>query len=721
MFETIAQGQSTSLATLKTNQLYKQVDTLVKSGRVIPESMQGAVLAIESADVNTRRGVQDKMKGLAASLKAIGTELKTKYKTPALEAAAYAAVHAQDWKSFVNHKQTGLTNPGANRVVVNPRSMGDMVSGRWRAAMEAYDETENRNAVTCNISYQLGAASQTVFGETIWPTIVMDPTKAEFEIVADLMMVYDRAEHNIDGSALDFQKKNLLRAIADPNILKKDQNKAIPVVRSQNAASFVDPALIAPFETTNGEEKFDTAPLATGKKLNLIALSQTDSVITAGGANQTDTLDPFGVVKNLYVRVTIGGATDVLRIKTASLPYSNFTSSVQDNYRRMTLAMQSTSVLINKDTKQANGAALVALAPVVLNDWRIRLEINATGYINIETGEAMVDARVLGIHSMQNNNDVEISQTAAPQVDVVTGLIGSTIFGFDPEVFKSNLNRRQQGQFVDMTRYFQHYRVPMRSPITAIHPAHTDSSVDASDVQMLIQHTRTRVANEAVTALLDASETLSEYYDMRDTTNVGPDLLGIGRYYIRPVHFKENINMSLIVDSLTSSDRFADVRAALLNQVRNFVYEAWRQSEYSAASEALNGGMAVKPTVVIATDPYIAQFLQIEGDPRAAGPEFPFEVVSTLDYRMRGKMIMTFNIMDETRNVAPNPLSFGNMLWAPELALTANISRGNTYNKETVVQPRYLFVVNCPIMIDLTIENIPVVLNKLPINMRSVP
>ncbi len=137
MFETVAQGASTSLATLKTNQLYKQVDTLVKSGRVIPESMQSAVLSIESADVNTRRGVQDKMKNLAASLKAVGSELKTKFKTPALEAATYAAVHAQDWKSFVSHKQTGLTNPGANRVVVNPRSMGDMVGGRWRAAMEA--------------------------------------------------------------------------------------------------------------------------------------------------------------------------------------------------------------------------------------------------------------------------------------------------------------------------------------------------------------------------------------------------------------------------------------------------------------------------------------------------------------------------------------------------------------------------------------------------------
>ena len=167
MFETIAQGSSTSLASMKTNQLYKAVDNIVKSGRIIPETMQSSVLSIESADVNTRRGVQDKMKNLAASLKAMGSELKTKFKVPALEAAAYAAVHAQDWKSFVNHKQTGLTNPGSNRVVVNPRSMSDMVGGRWRAAMEAYDETENRNAVTCNISYQLGAASQTVFGETI--------------------------------------------------------------------------------------------------------------------------------------------------------------------------------------------------------------------------------------------------------------------------------------------------------------------------------------------------------------------------------------------------------------------------------------------------------------------------------------------------------------------------------------------------------------------------
>jgi hypothetical protein len=85
---------------------------------------------------------------------------------------------------------------------------------------------------------------------------------------------------------------------------------------------------------------------------------------------------------------------------------------------------------------------------------------------------------------------------------------------------------------------------------------------------------------------------------------------------------------------------------------------------------------------------------------------------------MRGRLFITFSVMDDNRNVVPNPLSFGNRLWAPELALTANISRGNTFSKESVVQPRYLFIMNCPIMVALTVENIPAVLSKVTVNTK---
>jgi hypothetical protein len=81
---------------------------------------------------------------------------------------------------------------------------------------------------------------------------------------------------------------------------------------------------------------------------------------------------------------------------------------------------------------------------------------------------------------------------------------------------------------------------------------------------------------------------------------------------------------------------------------------------------------------------------------------------------------MTFGVFNEQRNTAPNPLNFGNMVWGPELVMTANLSRGNTYSKETVVQPRYAFVTHLPVMTTLIVNNIPNVLSKVSINFKTV-
>jgi hypothetical protein len=145
------------------------------------------------------------------------------------------------------------------------------------------------------------------------------------------------------------------------------------------------------------------------------------------------------------------------------------------------------------------------------------------------------------------------------------------------------------------------------------------------------------------------------------------------------------------------------------------VYRLYRDSEYQAAADALAGGVAAMPEVIIGTDPVIARYITVSGDLRTLGGEFGFRVVSTLDSRMKGKIVVAFANKDGSQNSQPHPLNFGNMVWAPELVLKANLSRGNTYSRETVVQPRFLFVVNTPIMGVIEVANIPDTLNKTPI------
>jgi hypothetical protein len=197
-------------------------------------------------------------------------------------------------------------------------------------------------------------------------------------------------------------------------------------------------------------------------------------------------------------------------------------------------------------------------------------------------------------------------------------------------------------------------------------------------------------------------------------------VLGVGRFFVRPTYFQETLDMATMVDSIKSFERAQDMQAALVNKLRDYAYRMYRDSEYKAAADALSGGISAVPVVIIGTDPVLARYLNVSGDLRTLGGEFDVRIVSTLDSRVAGKIFMTFGVFNEQRNTAPNPLNFGNMVWGPELVMTANLSRGNTYSKETVVQPRYAFVTHLPIMTTFVVNNVPAVLNKIPVNFHQI-
>ena len=108
----------------------------------------------------------------------------------------------------------------------------------------------------------------------------------------------------------------------------------------------------------------------------------------------------------------------------------------------------------------------------------------------------------------------------------------------------------------------------------------------------------------------------------------------------------------------------------------------------------------------------IARRVHKTGELRKLGADFDVEVVHTLDERMRGEIIIVFSVDESIANGQPHPLSFGNFIWAPDMVMTANISRNGGYSRETVVQPRYSFIVNCPIMISLKVTGWTEAFNK---------
>jgi hypothetical protein len=702
----------------KLGQLVEYIQNQVnQNGSMVSNAAAQAAIATENLNDNAVRALSTAQQGLSLAIEEVTKALSIDGITEAqMDAATAAGIMAGDVKGFLNRSINPIKVSTEGFQLVN-LTADDAVSERM--SLEAYDERENRNAAVYSIAYNMQAARQDEFGETLFPTIVVTPDNVGFIISVRLMMVYDELNRNVSGALANYNKKNIIRAIADPTILKNEATRVIPVNRAESLAKFVAAGDVAPYAVSLEGESIQTAPLKVGVAVDLIGISQTDALLANGVMDITDSLDPAVVLQNVYVKV----GNDVMKFTTQDLPLSAFNYTPQNNYRVSVLNFETKSALITLNTKKVDGAALAgaALALVAAHDYSVRVKLVVNGQINIETGETTVFGNLVATESVKDSSGNDLSLTAAGDGKTIADALNAgAIIGYDLKAYRSNANRRQRGQLIDTTYFNQAYNVALRSPITAIHPVTTDGQNDAADLNTLITTTRIRTSNAAVTALLDAATMLAGYVDARDAAGVGPDVLGVGRWYVRPTYFHEAVDMNDIVDSIQSHQRAADIQAALVNKVRDHAYNMYRDSEYKAAADALAGGLAPVPVVIVATDPVIARYLNVVGDLRTLGGEFDVRVVSSLDHRVAGKIFVTFGVFDESRNTTPNPLNFGNMAWTPELTVTLPISRNGQISKETAVQPRFLHVVHLPVLSVLEVANIPDVTNKVTLNMHSI-
>jgi hypothetical protein len=715
-----------------TDKMISMVSQTLGATNLTNPSIGHSVISMEGLSDTQRSSLDSAESTLRASLESIVAELNlhsSVYETQ-IEAGVIAGLLSGSPRELFSMKTSleGMASTADMHIIT--RDFGGDATDSRAVAFEAYDDRENRNAAEYSITYNMQASRQDEFGETFFPTIVVSPDNVGFDAIARIMSVFNDSTRNINGALTNFQKTNIIRAVANPYVIQNDATNVVPYLRTQSAANFVASTIVAPSSVVIEGEVIPTAPLLVGASFDLLAISQSDTMLAAGVNDITDAIDPDVNLTNLYVTVTgsVGGVatTDVLKLAVGNLPLSNFTYSTQNNYRLQSLNFSTTSVVLNAATLQVNGAPLAVMSGIATGNYQVRLNVAASGSCNIELGDTVVYGNNVSIASIHDSNGNTIDPTTGAGLAIVTAFSTAKIVGYDLQAFRTNMNRRQRGQLVDVTYYTQRYNIPLRSPVTAIRPVNSVDQSDAPYIQTLISTTRIRLMNQAVTQLIASYQFLSNYIDTRLNNSTDaegdndPDLLGIGRFYVRPSVSGEVIDMAYAVDSLTATERASDIQNTLVNKIRDHAFRMYRDSEYMAASDALSGGKAPMPTVIIGTDPVIAGYLNVAGDLRTLGAEFNFRIVSSLDQRVQNKIFITFGIFDESRNTAPNPLNFGNMAWSPELVMNVQITRNGAISKETVVQPRFKFITNLPIMGMLQVVNLPQVLNKMPIQFANV-
>jgi hypothetical protein len=682
--------------------------------RVLSPGLASLAIATESISQNDAQQLSTAVEELNATLQEIGQVEGNAFSDANMEAAQAAGILATD-PSKAFSAPIGTPVSSENSVVVATEGISDGMSKR-SIAVEAYDESNNRNASVYSIAYNLTASRQDEFGEAFFPTITVSPDSVGFAVNVRLIQVFNDFKRNISGALDNYNKINIIRGLADPTVLKNELTRAVPVHRAESVANFVAPGDVPPSALVIDGESITTAPLRFGRKFSLIALSQTDALVANGLMDATDSIDPGGLsLRAVYAKI----GDNVLKFLTKDLPLSQFVAAPQGNHRQMNLMFTTDALLMNNQTRRADGNALngALQAGAVTANLIARVSVTVSGSINVETGETNVaPLGGLTVVAVRDASGEVLDHTVAgPALDFAAAIEAGGLIGYDLHAYRANQNRRQRGQLLDVQYFQQVYTVPFRAPITALKPVNTDATGEASDLAALITATQVRTSNAAVAQLLNTATVLKGFTDSRE--GVAPNILGVGRLLVKPTFIETPLDMATAIDSVKSHERAVDVQAVLVNTVRDMAFRLWRDSEYQAAASALKGGVAGTPTVIIGTDPILARYLQIDGDLRTAGASFEVKVVATLDERMKGRIVVSFG--DFSNVSEPNPLHFGCMAWKPELTVVLPISRGGSTSKELTVQPAFMHITNLPVMGVIEVSNLEnVIASKVALYME---
>lgn len=698
----------------------------VPGRQVVPESVATSMISMEGMSHAVQHEAQSAFDTLKTIQRSVAQVAGLGQLSVAQEQASnLAAVYATNPRAYAGSKLR--TGADAMRGLADAFTTVSMSTEGATpvVSMEGYDNKANDSIAAFSYAYNMQAARQDEAGELFFPTIVQTPDMAGLSIATRLFNVQDDAKRNINGSLTNFNRTNILKAVVDATVLRNDQTEIVPVVRTGGGASdttqfFVAAADVAPFARLVDNVSVTTAPLAVSKSFSLLGISQRDALIANGALDYTDSIDTARLAA-VYVKIAAEGVNPatVVRVDVSDLATSDFEYSIQGNTRKLNLNFATKAIKFTSATTNVSGAVPAQFAALGTNV--ARLGVSMFGSVVQDLGDTELTAGAVSVTKVTNAAGQVLDLTAGAGATVAAVFAGATVVGYDLKAYFSNTNKRQRGQLLDTQEVRQLYNIPLLPPISVLRPLSESEANDAAMLNGLVTTTRIRCSNAAITTLLTARQSLKNYVNAADSYAQAPDAFGIGRHIVNAAYVEDTMDVATLIDSLKTADRIEDLRALLVNKIRDMAATLFVKSSYKAASDAMHDGADVKPTVIIVTTTYIATYLNLIGDTRLLGDLFDVKLAITLDSRMEGKLVFSFGQEAALNSGVPNPLHFGMMGYRPELTVMMPVTRGGSTSMELTVQPSFRHVVNCPIMGYLEISNIEdVVASKVAINMNAV-
>lgn len=590
---------------------------------------------------------------------------------------------------------------GANAVEVHPSYVAAQASRvKLDFSLEAYDEQTLRTTTVYSQLFNSQHGNQDAVTEAWFPTVVVGADEAGYAISLNIVEVQDDKRRDLSAKLETFGRKNVIHAILDDSIIRDDQTKLVPVVRAENEDAFVPAAVATPSVIKKDGKNVSTAPLAIGKEFDLISICQDDAILATGGTNHTDQIASGLKLDKVYVKF----GNELIGFPVRHIDGSNFWAPPQAGYRNLQLVFDTKNILISGDEKTWDNADTVVLKPIKDGGLKVRLRLGVNGTVNADKGDTLVTQSILAVDSVRLG-ETELALDDSTAAPIVALFATAKVVGYTLEGHLTNVNRRQRGQLLNNDYYTQIYPVTTRAPFTITRSQVLQEHSDAADIAALMSVVGISVTNDGLNTILETDDLLARYVNNEDDLINAPRVLGIARSSLKPFYQRHEIDVKDELMALESKEKTQNIQSVLINRIRDAVFQAYVATAYKATVDARNGGKGEKPVVLIATDPYIANYLMLHGDLRTLGEHFEVCVRSTQLQKFKGKIFVSFGTAQAMKSNQPDPYHFGNMAWKPELVYALPTHYQGENSKQITVQPTYAHVVNLPILIRFDVVN----------------
>lgn len=584
-----------------------------------------------------------------------------------------------------------------------------------RVVMEAFDDSNFRDAVGYSVVWNIVAARQSNAVENIWPTLTLEPHRSHIEAIVQFQVFHQEVRHKSTGDKVDFGRILMLETIVNGELLDDNIIKCVPVYEETvSDQHFIDPTVIAHREVTVDGETVTTGPLLVGVEHGLLGLSQAAIGGLTGELNSASQLAPMPRMENLYLQITSkAGKKSVIRIDATVLSRSNFVANQEGNIRDTSLNMVAPGIGLDAKTVDVTGApaeALEFLRQPAFQAHRLEFQLKVYGDCNLETGNTEIQpaaGRISAVKIRQAFGHYSVEKDTTVSKELTDGITKIELIAYDIDASRTNIDRRQRGPLTNVTAEFEKYFVRLGSPISTIFPA-TEAT---SNVDLIAPMTATRIKNDfyGIKALFRYSEVLSGLAISQDATLPRAAIKAIGRHIMTPYYKHYVISAMDILDSNRSKNKLEDLQHAILNYLRDAIIRGMRDSKLELALQVQTGSADSKHTLAMITNPVLGKYLFQLGDTRILG-SLPYPVVADTH---ASELLGTYGSDEHEMFIVPtlpgtqaNPLSFGHHLWKPELASTLQVTRDNSTNREIVVQPCNEWHMFCPWIIRVTVKDL---------------